>query len=142
MMLYTKGRLKIVKFFSWYIKFNVIIQFYKLPRKVTTFFSNIQTFAKKSFNMPTTFPPCLLRYHSEGGAKRYRALAAKNSEGRPKEERSVIVPLWLRTPKEDRRNSEGGAKRYRALAAKNSKGGAISLSLFLRKYYKQKRSAP
>ena len=82
------------------------------------------------------------RRNSEGGAKRYRALAAKNSEGRPKEERSVIVPLWLRTPKEDRRNSEGGAKRYRALAAKNSKGGAISLSLFLRKYYKQKRSAP
>ena len=56
--------------------------------------------------MPTTFPPCLLRYHSEGGAKRYRALAAKNSEGRPKELR---------------RRSEGGAKRYRALVAKNIK---------------------
>ena len=53
--------------------------------------------------MPTTFPPCLLRYHSEGGAKRYRALVAKNSEG--------------------------GAKRYRAPVAKDSGRGAMSLSI-------------
>ena len=44
-MLYTKERTKRVKFFSWYIKFNVKLHFYKLPCKVTTFFWYIQTFA-------------------------------------------------------------------------------------------------
>ena len=50
-------------------------------------------------------PPCLARYHSDTTPKGYRRF----TEGTPKDERSVIVPLWLRT-----------LKRYRALAAKNS----------------------
>ena len=41
------------------------------------------------------FPPCLARYHSDTTPKGYRRV----TEGTPKDERSVIVSLWLRTPK-------------------------------------------
>ena len=41
------------------------------------------------------FPPCLARYHSDTTPKGYRRV----TEGTPKQLRSVIVPLWLRTPK-------------------------------------------